>query len=182
MGQAHGWQPAYADFLWERLKLRYFDPISVLQANCESRGEGFSIAAIQCSLIEFLESTTQGINYRYLPRGQKPGLHEYSASKEIFVSFLSKRAPFSAVFDVATAEDFYTNVRCAVLHEARTRNGWKIWAEDISGLVADLKRKIVFRNNFQAGLKQYLRAYELQLQIDSELQRAFIRKLDDLSQ
>lgn len=32
-------------------------------------GEGFAIAAVQCALIEFLESTEQGINFSY---GQGP--------------------------------------------------------------------------------------------------------------
>lgn len=182
VGQVHGWQGVFADFFRERLKLRYLEPIAALQASGESRGEGFSIVAIQCSLIEFLESAAQGLNYRYITRGQQLGPHEYSASRDIFVSFLSKRAPFSETFNVATAEDFYASVRCGLLHEARTKNGWRIWAADASGAVADTSRKIIFRDNFQTGLLTYLHAYESQLQHDATLQQAFIRKLNHLCQ
>lgn len=182
VGQANGWQDAFVDFFRERLTHRYLEPIAALQAFGESRGEGFSIVAIQCSLVEFLESAVQGVNYRYVPRGQPLGLHEYSASRDIFVSFLSNRAPFSATFNVASAEDFYASVRCGLLHEARTKNGWRIWAKDASDAVADTTRKILFRDNFQASLLAYLNAYELQLQHDEALQRAFIRKLDHLCQ
>lgn len=182
VGQSQGWQNAFNDFFLERLKLRYLNPIAALQSSGESQGEGFSIVAIQCSLIEFLESTIQGVNYKYVPRGQRPGPHEYSASKDIFVSFLSKRAPFSTTFEAASAEDFYASVRCGLLHEARTKNGWRIWAANATGIVADIKQKILYRDNFQTDLLSYLHAYELQLPRDTALQKAFIRKLNNLCQ
>src|SRR5436309_15778844 len=60
------WRGVFQDFFRTRLDLRYLIPIKILQDNGTFSGEGFSIAAIQCSLIEFLESTVQGINYRYV--------------------------------------------------------------------------------------------------------------------
>ncbi len=180
IGRPDGWQSAYADFYQERLRLRYLEPIEVLQANGELRGEGFSIVAIQCSLIEFLESTAQGTNYKYVRRGQQLGAFEYSSSRDVFVSFLTNRSPFAATFDAGTAEDFYASVRCGLLHEARTKNGWRIWAGGPAAV--DTQKKIVYRNNFQDGLLTYLAAYAAQLPQDSSLQAAFIRKLDYLCQ
>jgi len=59
------WQNAYGGFLHKRLSLRYLEPIKVLRDSGTFQGEGFSIVAIQCTLIEFLESTVQGLSYRY---------------------------------------------------------------------------------------------------------------------
>ena len=182
VGQSQGWHNAFTDFFEERLKLRYLEPIQVLRANGNSRGEGFSILAIQCSLIEFLESAVQGVNYKYLPLKQKAGKFEYSASKAIFISFLTKRAPFSTVFTNDTAEDFYASVRCGLLHEARTKNGWRIWAENTFGTVVDINQKVVYRDNFQDAILTHLNSYATQLPHVSDLQEAFIRKLDYLCQ
>lgn len=66
------WTTAFKDFFLSRLSLRYLNPIKVLQENGTFQGEGFSIVAIQCALIEFLESTLQGRSYRYPRKGDPP--------------------------------------------------------------------------------------------------------------
>lgn len=178
--EASAWIEAFTDYFETRLCLRYLNPIKTLQENGTSQGEGFSIVAIQCSLIEFLESTAQGTNYRYLKRGHVPGPHEYSSSQEVFTAFLRNRTPFSNKFDEGSAQDFYVGVRCGLLHEARTKNGWRIWAEGPNGVVASVKNRIVYRNNFQSALLEYIRTYGVALQADAALQQGFIRKFDDL--
>ena len=50
------WKKAFDDYFHTHLSLRYLGPIKVLQDNGTFQGEGFSIAAIQCSIVEFLES------------------------------------------------------------------------------------------------------------------------------
>src|SRR5690348_1224997 len=86
-GNPDVWQRAFAEYFHRRLSLRYLKPINVLQNHGTFQGEGFSIVAIQCSLIEFLESSLQGKSYRYRPKGAPPlGPHEYSNSSGIFVS------------------------------------------------------------------------------------------------
>jgi len=50
-GDPVAWETAFTDYFHGRLSARYLDPIKVLQDNGSSLGEGFSIAAIQCSLI-----------------------------------------------------------------------------------------------------------------------------------
>ncbi len=179
-GKQQGWTEAYTDFFRTRLELRYLRPIKVLQDNDISQGEGFSILAIQCSLIEFLESTTQGTSYRYVRRGEKISAYEYSSSQAIFIAFLRDRAPFCKAFDEATALDFYINVRCGLLHEARTKNGWRIWAENQRDVIADTSKRIVYRNNFQNALISYIDAYGKILPFNQALQEAFVRKFDSL--
>jgi len=69
-GEVALWKKAFDDYFYERLSLRYLEPIKVLQDNGTYQGEGFSIVAIQCTLIEFLESTVQGISYRFRRKGE----------------------------------------------------------------------------------------------------------------
>jgi len=177
---ASTWVAAFEDYFRPRLALRYLDPIKVLQDNGTYQGEGFSIAAIQCTLIEFLESCRQGLKYRFLRNGEQLGPNEYSSSKNIFVTFLSNREPFSNTFDETAAVDFYAGVRCGLLHEAQTKNGWKIWAKGPDGIVADVKERIVYRDNFQNALLSYIESYKSALLLDAVLQSAFVRKFDSL--
>jgi len=174
------WETAFEEYFRPRLALRYLDPIQLLQDNGRCEGEGFSIAAIQCTLIEFLESARQGLKYRYLGNGKKLGPNEYSFSKKIFVAFLCDRQPFSKVFDKASAADFYAGVRCGLLHEAQTRNGWKIRASASDSILADVQKRIVYRDDFQSALLSYIESYKDDLLLDAGLQSAFVRKFDDL--
>lgn len=181
---AHGtdsaWKAAFDDFLHPRLTLRYFDPIKTLQYGGAYQGEGFSIVAIQCTLIEFLESTTQGVNYKFKSKGEKSGPFEYTSSQSIFEAFLCSRTPFSSIFDKASALDFYIGVRCGLLHEAQTKNGWKILGRSTDNLIANTKDRVVYRDNFQKGLLDYVGAYKEALLSDKNLQSAFIRKFDNI--
>ncbi len=179
-GEAEAWHEAFTDFFETRLNLRYLHPIKVLQDNGTFQGEGFSIVAIQCSLIEFLESTSQGINYRYLRRGETLAPFEYKSSQDVFVAFLRDRAPFSTTFNEESAKDFYISVRCGLLHEARTKNGWRIWAKGPVGAVSGVAERIVYRDNFQEALLEYIKCYGEMLTHEPDLQQAFIRKFDSL--
>jgi hypothetical protein len=174
------WQDAANGYFYERLSLRYLKPIQILQENGTYQGEGFSIVAIQCSLVEFLEATLKGVRYRYLRKGMKLGPYDYSNSGDLFISFLCNRSPFKTNFNQQVARDFYEGVRCGLLHEATTKNGWTIWAEGPRGKVINASRKIVYRNNFQLALLEFIRNYEQALLSDKALQEAFIRKFDSL--
>jgi hypothetical protein len=175
------WAKAFADYFYTRLSLTYLNPIRLLQDEGTFQGEGFSIVAIQCSLIEFLESTLQGKSYHFSRRGSPPlGPHEYSSSSGIFVCFLLNRTPFNNDFTEAIARDFYEGVRCGLLHEARTKNGWTIWVTIPSGETIDGSRKIIYRNNFQAGLLSFVEWYKGALMSNIDLQEAFVRKFDSL--
>ncbi|MFZ6673084.1 hypothetical protein [Undibacterium sp. Xuan67W] len=182
VGVPNGWDKAFTEFFEARLKLRYLDPIQVLQDKRTSNGEGFSIVAIQCSLIEFFESMEQGKNYRHCNRGEQPAQFEYSKSKKLFVKFLSTQPPFSEAFSEGAAEDFYANVRCGLVHEARTKNGWRILANDTNGRFVSVADRIVYRNDFQLAIKSYVRAYGQKLPNDPALQEAFIRKFNSLTE
>jgi hypothetical protein len=66
------------------------------------------------------------------------------------------------------------------LHEARTKDGWRILARNPKGKPIDANAKIVFRDDLQAAFKNFLQAYRNELLNDANLQAAFIRKFDSL--
>ena len=175
------WHNAFRVFFEARLLSRYLKPIENLQASRTFDGEGFSILAIHCTLIEFLESTLQGLSYRYVRRKDPPlGRFEYSESGKLFAAFLSTRQPFCKIFDAAIAADFYVGVRCALLHEARTKNGWIVKAKGPAIAVISGNDKIVYRNNFHAALLEFIESYKAAMPSDRQLQEAFVRKFNSL--
>lgn len=98
-GQLHGqgapWKKAFEEYFVVRLSLRYLNPIKLLQEHGTFQGEGFSIVAIQCTLIEFLAAARAGKGYRLPKRGEPAlGEFEYSKSAEMFIAFLSQIEPF----------------------------------------------------------------------------------------
>jgi hypothetical protein len=174
------WEQAYCEYFLVRLNLKYLNPVRVLQENGSWTGEGFSIMAILCTLVEFLESIVQGLSYKYTRDSKTLGPFEYSNSQQLFESFLCKRIPFKQHFDRDIAIEFYKNVRCGLLHEAQTKDGWRTWAESYQGKLVDRPLKIVYRNNFQKAFEHFVSDYGKQLINNRELQAAFIRKFDSL--
>ena len=178
-GSVEAWQVAFRDYFYERLSTRYLAPIAAIRARDTEKGEGFSIVAIHCTLVEYFESTIQGISYHYLLKGESLGPYEYRDSMKKFVDFLCNRRPFNKVFDAASALDFYLSVRCGLLHEARTKNGWTI-SVNRSRQAISIKKKVIYRNNFHDALLEFVDWYEQALMSTDSLQEAFIRKFDSL--
>ena len=179
------WKQAYEDFFKQRLEKRYFKPIRLLIEQGGKEGEGFAIVALQCSLIEFLASSLEGSSYKNCPTKAdraKSGRHEYYDCNDLFIRFLSSAIPFKDHFSVRQAGKFYKYVRCALLHEARTKGGWKIRAGGNSYTPIDVKKKIVYRDNLQSAFEEFVRWYGENLPNCHKLQEAFIRKFDSLCQ
>lgn len=175
-GDVELWAMAFNSFFRARLQSRYLKPIAVIRDKGEWEGEGFTIASIQCALIEFLAATRAGKNYRH----KKPhGPYEYGNSRDLFVKFLYQTAPFANFFSKQTANEYYSNVRCALLHEARTKDGWIIWVK--GSVPVDCQKKIIYRDSFQSLIESYIEDYGLNLTNDVLLQEAFVRKLNHLS-
>jgi len=196
VGGPDNWKQAYNDFFLGRLETRYFEPISLLIEHGGKAGVGFSIVALQCSLIEFLASTLKGKSYKHsrlkecdnfgrlINSETKLGENQYSSSISLFTDFLRSEIPFKTHFvSGRIANDFYDNVRCSLFHEARTKGGWRILAGGESSPpidVNDKKDKIIYRDSLQSAFKQFVDGYGKCLPCCDELQRAFIRKFDSL--
>ncbi|WP_197432708.1 hypothetical protein [Pseudovibrio brasiliensis] len=174
------WADTFDEFLLTRLDTRYLKPIRILQANGCFEGEGFAIVSVQCALLEFLAALKIGKNYRYVRNRADLEAYEYNGSKVLFRDFLMTEEPFKDWFTSdEEAESFYANVRCALLHEARTKDGWRIWATGSPAV--DPKNKIVRRNSLYEAIDQYLVSYGQLLTEDKRSQEAFIRKFDHLA-
>lgn len=177
------WRVAYQDYYYTRLKHRYLNPIGSIVDDGTYSGEGFSIMAIICSLIEFLESTWQGTNYRMFRKGDAPlTANEYSGSSKIFTDFLTLRQPFSSHFNATLAEEFYKCVRCGLLHEARTKGRWTISAFSVNNqIVNDTTDEIMlYRDAFLSGINNFISQFEHELINSNDRKAAFIRKFDNL--
>jgi hypothetical protein len=195
------WVEVLRDFYFDRLKTRYLDPIDAVRNQNKRNGEGFAIVAIQCSLIEFLESCYQGTNYdhddaihwrcfewlkSFRPGGNSKKTarkYTYKNSRKMCISFLTERAPFKSRFNGALAKDFYRSVRCGVLHEARTKGAWRILAESGSSIIVDPDGRdgpILYRDDFQDGICKFIDDYRAAVPKKCLLQEAFIRKFEHL--
>ncbi|MGE3831851.1 MAG: hypothetical protein AB7F76_12725 [Parvibaculaceae bacterium] len=176
------WKAAFEDFFKARINSRYFEPIRAIEKMGQKVGAGFAIVTLHCSLIEFLAATLAGKTYRY-SRNEKPplGPFEYSDSGNMFITFLENCEPFSAMFSAqGMARDFYSDVRCGLLHEARTKGLWRIRVCESAALAIDATEKIIYRNKMQAAFDQFVMWYRGKLLSDVEFQKAFIRKFDGL--
>ena len=164
-----------------RLQRRYFDPIEAIRAKSSDgspQGEGFAICTLICSLIEAIETFYQGTNFSIKP--SKPYEYGFGSSRSIFRNFLTKRKPFDSYFDESLADDFYHNVRCALLHEACTRSGWVINIRGSESISIKGKAKSLNRSLFVSDLKECIKLYKEQLYKSSSLREAFVRKFDGI--
>lgn len=177
------WLEASSIYLRQRLVDRYFLPIKAIQSGGTYRGEGFSIVSIQCALLEFLAALRGGLIHRSKIKKAKLKPWEYTSSGSMLCGFLCRQRPFKSWFDEDTAADFYSSVRCPLLHETRTRNGWVIWAKNPmpDGAPIDVAAKVVYRDDLQAVIETYVDDYCQTLLRSAALQTSFIRKFDDFA-
>ncbi len=184
----------------KRLETRYFSPIERILRMRIASGEGFAVMTLICSLIEFLQSCYEGKCYKYREKETK---FIYGSSSDKFKDFLEQHEPFKTIFNknvskptkwIKTfADDFYSNVRCGLLHEAATNNSWIIKTCGNNNRIlnfvdlTDESKKIIYRDKFFEIIKTYCENYKQQI-IDNKkdnnnrfLRDNFCRKLDSLS-
>jgi hypothetical protein len=179
------WDSAFHRFYRTRIDTRYLHPIASIQQDDTQRGEGFAIAALFCTLIEFLESCERGDNFRFIGRtGAKLQPNEYNErqASSYFKGFLRTRKPFNTLIPSTLVDSFYQNVRCGLLHEARTKGGWVISTRASGGALISQKggQITLFRNQLIPALETYFLEYRKRLLNNPTTQQAFIRKFDHL--
>ena len=146
------------------------------------QGEGFAILTIQCSVLEFLAALRKGWSFRHGHEEQGKDNY-YGNSKLLYTTFLREEEPFAASFTTPErANDFYTDIRCGLVHEGQTKKSWRIWRGQPSDPLIDFERKAIYRDVMQQQIEIYLDQYCLELTTSGELQQAFVRKFDYLYQ
>lgn len=188
----------------KRLKRKFFNPVQLIINEQKLEGEGFTILTVQCSLIEMLSSFRKGEIFNHKKKATSPA-YEYSESRKMFVDFLKSASIFKDIFwesaddkdeNLTTAlfdpEDFYSSVRCGLMHEARTKNNWFINAAPRTLKVKTEKnflqhkgdKKIIYRTILHHRLLTYLSDYNNELRQENKdgkkLRKFFARKLDHL--
>lgn len=134
-----------SDFISERFSERYINPIKALD---KTEKHGFSIMAISCLMIESLESFKNGWE------------DTRNKSEKAFKSFFASETEFKVFRNISG--QFYKNVRCGILHQSETTNGWKIrrygnlYQQETKTINASdfLKRLEKTLNNYVAELKK----------------------------
>lgn len=167
-----------------RLNRLYFDPIHRLtrKQGEPGQGEGFAILTIQCAVLEFLAALRKGWSFKHGHKVQGAENY-YGNSKLLYTTFLLEQAPFAASFTTQQrANDFYTDIRCGLVHEGQTKNSWRIWRGKPSDPLIDFYRKAIHRDVMQRHIETYLDLYCGELTLSVDLQQAFIRKFDHLYQ
>jgi hypothetical protein len=125
-------------FVRERFTERYITPLK----GDPKRKHGFCTMAICCLMIEALESFWQGWK------------DSNGRSKSAFNSFFHRNQNLNVFCNCAN--DFYYNVRCGILHQAETKNGWHIRRK---GPIFDLETKKINATKFHKAMEECLKYY-----------------------
>jgi hypothetical protein len=131
-------QDAIADFVFIRFSERYIEPMRI----DPNKKNGFTIMAVSCLMIEALESFKQG-----LPNTKRK-------SQLTFCNFLDQNSDFH--FLKGFSQEFYSHVRCGILHQAETTGGWHIRRD---GSVFRKNTKTINAKLFHDRVEKVLKAY-----------------------
>lgn len=193
------WESAI-DLFQTRLNKKFFNPLEELIKQKKQKGEGFTIVTTQCALIESLASFRTGQIYNHNKNNSSPK-YQYNRSKQMFVAFLQTDEIFENNFWITengkrkknfpfNANDFYSDVRCGLMHEARTKNEWyinttkkSIKTEKIF-LEKEGNKTKIYRSILHNRLKECVEKYCTDLKETDKngqtLRKLFGRKLDHL--
>lgn len=174
-----------------RLENKYLIPIKHLQSlsdkDSPGKGEGFAIMTLACCLIEFLQSTREGVVYKHKDVNStsisRALPYEYSSSSKLTIEFLTKNEPFKSYFTSNNkAAKFYDQVRNGLVHEAATKKKTLIHRTNNQGLLIknEADNYIVYRDIFVSYLRKYFKSYIDQIRKDQDLMKNFTRKMDYL--
>lgn len=154
------WVEAYS-FFEMRIQTRFTEPIKAIIEMNKNLGEGFAVVNLQCSLIETIESFICGWIYKY-PNFINSKGEKFKSNNEIFKSFFNNRVPFKNYYPKINGKQFYSDVRCGLLHETQTKNNWKIkkGIEDGTTFEEKDRFKIIYRENFQIDLETLIENYK----------------------
>lgn len=199
-GDNENWAAALKLFQ-TRLNRKFFTPLQSIIDKKLLEGEGFTIVTVQCALIESLASFRTGQIFAHKRVKGQPN-YIYNESRKMFVAFLHTSSIFKDNFYIVddagikivdtpfNADEFYTKVRCGLMHEARTKNEWHINAskKDVTNERVFIERQgariKLLRTILHYRLKESVAIYLQDLKqnnADGEsLRRLFARKLDHL--
>jgi hypothetical protein len=142
---------ALANFIHGRFYYRYIRPFECPSSKYPRYYKnGFSMMANCCLLIETLETFQQGWE------------NSKNDSKSAFLKFFTRDKNFTefACDDMPTI--FYKNIRCGILHQGETTEGWKITRDGNKNLL-DISNKKINATKFMEELEKSINDYKNEL-------------------
>lgn len=130
---------ALTSFIYHRFYNRYIKHVK----NMDS---GFLKMAVCCLMIETLESFKQ----------VKKDTKAKGVGKKMFEDFFKNEKSNFPEFE-SINDEFYSNIRCGILHQAETTNGWRILR---TGKILDKTNKTVNAEIFVKALEKSLEDYK----------------------
>jgi hypothetical protein len=129
-----------ADLIMHRLRDRYITPLENVPRKFKS---GFLIMAASCLLIETFQCFKEG----------KKDTHGNGEGKIAFKSFFKD---YACHFRKIDGEEFYTKIRCGILHQAETKGCHRIL---LTGKIFDVAKKSINASAFFRALKKIVENY-----------------------
>ena len=181
------WPEAFKVFE-NRIDARFLNPIEIIKSNGKNEGEGFTIALISVVLLEFLAAFELGKIYKVGKEGLSP--NEYYSGINLLKLFLSNSSVFKSHFGSNTKIDkFYENIRCGLVHEARTMKNDVIISNSSpkntnSNLLyyGENGEYRLNRDLFLLKIKEHIAEYKAKIIGDDiQLRNKFILKMDEIS-
>jgi hypothetical protein len=148
-----------SELIYQRFYERYIEPFLG-----NDKRHGFSMMAVSCLMIEALQSFKNG----------KENTRGRGVSEKTFKEFFCSTTHLSEFKEI----DFYTNIRCGILHQAETYAGWRIRRDGKKLL--DAKNKTIDADLFLDKLKHELKDYKDKLNLESFKSDAWKKALDKL--
>ena len=145
-------RPKVAEFIKCRLSSRYLEPFEKQNKITKS---GFAMMACYCLFMETLQAFREG---KDRTKSQQNNC--------TFCHFFRNEAEYTLGIFEDIAIDFYKNIRCGILHQGETSNGWKIRRD---GDLFNTETKTINANKFGGALKEVLERYVECLKTDDAL-------------
>ncbi len=153
-----GEQAKIADMVYQRFFERYLKPYSYRSPDFESNYKnGFAMMGSACLMIETYMAFRKGVN-------DTEGIGrtcfcEFLNSEQEFAVFKDERKNSDGHFlKEALPSKFYYNIRCGILHQGETNEGWTITREKDTEMFDKTELKINayrFMKNLDEVLKRY---------------------------
>lgn len=181
------WETAFRVFN-DRVQTRFLTPIEKIKGIEKNEGQGFSITLISVALLEHIAALESGKIYK--AHGELLCPNEYSRSAALFKSFLKESEQFKESFSSDSRNYFYENIRCGLVHEARTLGNDIIISD--SSEKNEREEELYFKVGNQYRLNRDVLLRKLNAHIDQMrsrlldqndilLKRNFLLKFDEIS-
>jgi len=172
VGQARAWMKMKdSDAKSNLIKLIHHRFYNRYVKHVKKIDSGFLKMAVSCLMIETLESFRQGIrNTKGKGVGQTMFKDFFDVEKKLFPGFKE------------IAADFYSSIRCGILHQAETTNAWRILRK---GPLLDKREIAINATKFVQSLEKSLDSYIDSLKsndFNSKIWRNALFKLEDVCQ